>query len=79
MTETAIKELCFQKINTEDNLYYYSFSVAGIDFVSNGKDQSDDKQWYVDFICPNTLKPSIRFYSADDVKHVIKIITKNKI
>lgn len=79
MTEAAIKELCFQRIHTENKFYYYSFSVAGIDFVSNGKDQADDEEWYVDFICPQSLKPSIRFYNADDVKHIIKIITKNKI
>lgn len=78
MTESAIKELCFQKIYTENKFYYYSFSVIGIDFVSNGNDHVDE-EWYVDFFLPNSTKPSIRFHNADDVKHIIKIITKNKI
>ncbi len=37
MTEAAIKKLGFQKVNTEDNLYYYSYSIAGMDFFSVGK------------------------------------------
>ena len=79
MTEAAIKKLGFQKVKTEDNLYYYSYSIAGMDFFSVGNDQVEGKDWYVEIICPGTHQAGIRFYNSRDLKSVITILERNKI
>tara|TARA_R100000734_G_C3317252_1_gene110218 strand:- start:3036 stop:3275 length:240 start_codon:yes stop_codon:yes gene_type:complete len=79
MTEAAIKKLGFQKVKTEDDLYYYSYSIAGMDFFSVGNDQVEGKDWYVEFICPGTHQAGIRFYNSRDLKSVITILERNKI
>lgn len=79
MTEEEIKELCFQKIHTENGFYYYSFSISGIDFISVGKDQVDDNEWYVDMILPHADKPTFRLYKSIDIHSIIKILSHNKI
>jgi hypothetical protein len=79
MTEAAIKKLGFTKVDTGENTYFYGYSVADQEFVSVGNDQLVDGKWYVDFICPLSDKPSIRVYSSSELKHLIKILERNKI
>ena len=77
MTEDAIKELCFQKIYTENGFYYYSFSVASIDFISVGNYQTGENEWYVDLILSNTQNPIVRLYTSSDVQDLVKILSNN--
>jgi|TARA_Y100000401_G_C8282209_1_gene204099 hypothetical protein len=79
MTEAAIKKLGFTKVETGEDTYFYGLSVADQEFISVGNDQLVEGKWYVDFICPQSDKPSIRVYSSSELKNLINILRRNKI
>ena len=86
MSEKELLELGFTKefgddvIEDEPNFYYYVKEITdGLTFITNGNDEMEGKEWYVEFF--DTEIP-IRYYESSTVKMLFMLIeegiTKNK-
>ena len=86
MSEKELLELGFTKefgddvIEDEPDFYYYVKEITdGLTFITNGNDEMEGKEWYVEFF--NTEIP-IRYYESSTVKMLFMLIeegiTKNK-
>jgi len=75
-----IKEFSADIIEDEPDFYYYVKDICdGLTFITNGNDDMEGKEWYVE--CFNTEVP-IRYYEYTTVKMLFMLIeegiTKNK-
>jgi len=86
MSEKELLELGFTKefgddvIEDEPDFYYYVKEITnGLTFITNGNDEMEGKEWYVEFF--DTEIP-IRYYESSTVKMLFMLIeegiTKNK-
>ena len=86
MSEKELLELGFTKefstdiIEDEPDYYYYVKEITnGLTFITNGSDEMEGKEWYVEFF--DTEIP-IRYYESSTVKMLFMLIeegiTKNK-
>ena len=86
MSEKELLELGFTKefgddvIEDEPDFYYYVKEITnGLTFITNGNDEMEGKEWYVEFF--DTEIP-IRYYESSTVMMLFMLIeegiTKNK-
>ncbi len=81
MTENSIKKLGFEKCivlkeesNLDVDIYYYTYNVGNICFVSNDSgDGQGKKLWSVEIPGAEVI-----FYDVKDLKCVIECLEKNK-
>jgi hypothetical protein len=78
MSEKELLELGFTKefstdiIEDEPDFYYYVKEITnGLTFITNGNDEMEGKEWYVEFF--NTEIP-IRYYESSTVKMLFALI-----
>jgi len=81
MTENSIKKLGFEKCivlkeesNLDVDIYYYTYNVGNICFVSNDSgDGQGKKLWSVEIPGAEVI-----FYDVKDLKCVIECLEKNR-
>jgi len=78
MSEKELLELGFTKefgddvIEDEPDFYYYVKEITnGLTFITNGNDEMEGKEWYVEFF--DTEIP-IRYYESSTVKMLFMLI-----
>ena len=78
MSEKELLELGFTKefgddvIEDEPDFYYYVKEITdGLTFITNGNDEMEGKEWYVEFF--DTEIP-IRYYEYSTVKMLFMLI-----
>jgi hypothetical protein len=78
MSENELLQLGFTKelgvdiIEDEPDFYYYVKEICdGLTFITNGNDEMEGKEWYVEFF--NTEVP-IRYYEYATVKMLFMLI-----
>ena len=78
MSEKELLELGFTKefgddvIEDEPDFYYYVKEITnGLTFITNGNDEMEGKEWYVEFF--DTEVP-IRYYEYSAVKMLLTLI-----
>jgi hypothetical protein len=66
------KEAPFDLIDDDPDFYYYVKEITnGLTFITNGNDEMQGQDWYVEFF--NTEVP-IRYYDYSSVKMLLMII-----
>lgn len=73
MTEHELQLLGFEKQNSDEDWYYYTYTVArGLEFITNASDEIEDDNWFVEFF---ESDPVVRFAEFGEVQAFINLLT----
>ena len=80
MSEQDLIDLGFERTDEpaevwggQDDFYYYTLNIGGVEFISNANDEWNNGGLYVDI-----LETDIRFKGSGDLEDIIRILELNE-